>query len=301
MVSKATATKGSAQAIDYLLDDKGKAVELDRYGIAGQNGTEILAEFREIQALNTRCQNNTYSIVLSPSNEKEFSLEELQEIGIEHLQNLGLTDRQYLMTAHLSTDQPHIHIQVNRIDFFGKAHNDHIIGLKSQESAEKIAKRLGLTTARQVEKEKMDRTEALRKELSELNKKVLLQVQTFSQYCALMDSFGVEIKPTIRNNGELQGYHFFDKKSGETLKASKVTGAGLKRLIEKGVEIDHKTTQIYDDFKQEMENTQKMQNRKKTIQEDILWVESDIDKIRKEKELIEKEFEEQKKQFKMKR
>ena len=52
MVSKAKATKGSVRAINYLLADKGHAIELDRNGIAGMNGYEILSEFREIQALN---------------------------------------------------------------------------------------------------------------------------------------------------------------------------------------------------------------------------------------------------------
>lgn len=264
MVSKATATKGSVQAIDYLLDDKGKAVELDRFGISGENGTEILAEFREVQALNTRCINNTYSIVLSPSNEREFSLDELREIGKEHLQNLGLTHRQYLMTAHLSTDQPHIHIQVNRIDFFGKAHNDHIIGLKSQESAEKIAKRLGLTTAKEVAKLKNANTEDLRKYLSEINKKALLEVKTFSQYGLFMNGYGIDIQPSVRKNGELQGYNFFDRKSGEIIKASKVAGAGLKRLIEKGIEINHKTIQIYTDFSKEYKSKVETEKPKNT-------------------------------------
>lgn len=284
MVSKASATKGSSQAIDYILDDKGKAVEIDRYGISGQNGTEILSEFREIQMLNSRCENNTYSIVLSPSNERDFSFDELREIGREHLQNLGLTNRQYLMTVHRSTDQPHIHLQVNRIDFYGKAHNDHIIGLKSQESAEKIAKRLGLTTAREVEKAKMERTEQLRKKLAELNKKAITETKTFSQYCKLMETFGIEVQPSVRSNGDLQGYNFYDKESKETIKSSKVTGAGLKRLIEKGIEIDHKTTQIYDDFKV------------KTVKETTLKL--PLNNIKNEEEIYEQE---KTRNFKMKR
>jgi hypothetical protein len=46
MVSKATATKGSSQAFDYLLDDKGHAQELDRNLITGENGQELLAEIQ---------------------------------------------------------------------------------------------------------------------------------------------------------------------------------------------------------------------------------------------------------------
>lgn len=284
MVSKATATKGSVQAIDYLLDDKGKAVELDRFGISGENGTEILAEFREVQALNARCINNTYSIVLSPSNEQEFSLDELRKIGREHLQNLGLTDRQYLMTAHLSTDQPHIHLQVNRIDFFGKAHNDHIIGLKSQESAEKIAKRLGLTTAKEFTKIKAEKTEKLRQFLSEINKKAILEVTTFSAYCEFMEMYDIEIHLSVRKNGELQGYNFLDKKSGEVIKASKVSGAGLKRLIEKGIEINHKTIQIYANFSKEHKSKGKSEKPKNTAL-NTLKIEQ-----KEEKQEIKKQF-----------
>ena len=66
MVSKANATKGSSQAIDYIMNDKGQAEELDRNLISGENGKEVLAEMREIQSLDSRCENNTYSIVLSP-------------------------------------------------------------------------------------------------------------------------------------------------------------------------------------------------------------------------------------------
>lgn len=50
MVSKAKSTKGSADVI-------------------GQNGSEILSEFREVQAMNENCSNNTFSIVLSPNND----------------------------------------------------------------------------------------------------------------------------------------------------------------------------------------------------------------------------------------
>ena len=127
MVSKATATKGSSQAFDYLLDDKGHAQELDRNLITGENGQELLAEFREVQAMNTNCINNTYSIVLSPSNERSFTNAELKQLGREHLKNLGfdLENTQYLMTVHRSTDQPHVHILANRIDMQGNAHKDN--------------------------------------------------------------------------------------------------------------------------------------------------------------------------------
>lgn len=151
MVSKGSATKGSPQAIDYIMNDKekGQAIELDRNLISGNNGNEIISEFREIQQFNRNCINNTYSIVLSPSEEKKhWSNEELKEFGKKHLKNLGLENNQYLMTAHRSTEHPHIHIICNRINLEGNAHNDQFISKKCQESAEKIAKEYGLVTAK---------------------------------------------------------------------------------------------------------------------------------------------------------
>lgn len=238
MVSKASATKGSSQAIDYLLDDKGQAVEIDRQGIAGQNGLEILSEFREIQAMNSRCQNNTYSIVLSPSNERNFELSELREIGRKHLKNLGLENNQYLMTVHTSTDQPHIHIQVNRIGFNGRAHDDKFIGKYAQLSAEKIAKEYGLTTAKDIAKIKNLQHTPIKQEIEQANQFAMKNARTFTQYKDLMHSKGIEVNPTINSKGEMQGFRIFHKQSGLDFKASEVKGVGLKYLPKNGIKLD---------------------------------------------------------------
>ena len=66
MISKAKSVRGSSQAIDYILNDKGQAIELDRNGLVGKDGKEILQELRMVQSENQNCKNNTISIVLSP-------------------------------------------------------------------------------------------------------------------------------------------------------------------------------------------------------------------------------------------
>lgn len=266
MVSKANATKGSTLAIDYLLDDKGKAIELDRYGIAGQNGTEILSEFRSVQASNSRCENNVYSIVLSPSNERTFSMEELREIGRKHLQNLGLDKHQYLMTAHLSTDQPHIHLQVNRIAFDGSAHDDSFISKKAQTSAEKIAKSLGLMTAKEVTKMKQEQNRPIKQEIEQANKFAMKQANTFTQYAEFMRTKGIEVQPTINSKGEMQGFKLLHRESGLEFKASEIKDTGLKHLPKNGVKFDIPVTQIYAELevkrKQEQKQVQQQeQNR----------------------------------------
>lgn len=241
MVSKATANRGSSQAFDYLLDDKGHAQELDRNLLTGENGQELLAEFREVQAQNTNCINNTYSIVLSPSNERSFTNDELKELGREHLKNLGfdLENTQYLMTVHCSTDQPHVHILANRINMQGNAHKDNFIGKRAQRSAEQIAERLGLTTARDIQKNKELSLEpnikAIRKEIQQAFNQAK-QEPDFASFCSKMKSQGIEVREIHNSGGKLQGLRYVHSKSGADLKASEVGKEfGAKTLVQKGM------------------------------------------------------------------
>lgn len=241
MVSKATATRGSSQAFDYLLDDKGQAQELDRNLITGDKGQELLAEFREVQAQNTNCINNTYSIVLSPSNERSFTNHELRELGREHLKKLGfdLENTQYLMTVHRSTDQPHVHILANRIDMQGNAHKDNFIGKRAQRSAEQIAERLGLTTARDIQKNKElsfePNIKAIRKEIQQAFNQAK-QEPDFASFCSKMKSQGIEVREIHNSGGKLQGLRYVHSKSGADLKASEVGKEfGAKTLVQKGM------------------------------------------------------------------
>lgn len=235
MVSKSKATKGSIQAIDYILDDKGKAQELDRNLICGENGNEILSEFRDVQALRERCVNNTYSIVLSPSNERNFSNLELREFGREHLKNLGLENHQYLMTVHRSTDQPHIHIIANRISLKGEMHNDSFIGKKAQFSAEKIAKEHGLTTAKEVAQIHKMEIAPIKEEIKQAHYFASSKTTDFKEYMDLMYSRGVIVVPSMNKQGEMQGFRFEHRQSGINLKSSEVgKDFGIKNLAQKG-------------------------------------------------------------------
>ena len=250
MVSKATATKGSSQAFDYLLDDKGHAQELDRNLLTGENGQELLAEFREVQAQNTNCINNTYSIVLSPSNERSFTNDELRELGREHLKNLGfdLENTQYLMTVHRSTDQPHVHILANRINMQGNAHKDNFIGKRAQRSAEQIAERLGLTTAKEIQKNKElsfePNIKAIRKEIQQAFNQAK-QEPDFASFCSKMKSQGIEVREIHNSGGKLQGLRYVHSKSEADLKASEVGKEfGAKTLVQKGMPFKDVTLDI---------------------------------------------------------
>lgn len=244
MVSKAKSIRGSVASIDYILDDKekGKATILDKNGIVGENGKEIMREFRLMQESNTRCHKNTISIVISPSDERRFTPGQMRKIGREYLRQLGLNNNQYLMTLHTSTGKPHIHIIANRIDANGVAFKDNFISLKGQDIAEKIAKKLGLKTARDIQKVETllqkEITKPIITEIRSAHNFAVKNSRNFNDYIDLMRGKGIEVKPTINKGGTLQGMKFLHRQSGLEFKSSQIgKDYGLKNLIQKGVKL----------------------------------------------------------------
>ena len=238
MVSKAKAVRGSAQSIDYIMSDKemGDALILDSNGLSGENGNEMLSEMRFIQQSNTNCQNNCVSIVLSPSDEKKFTTEELKSLTQDHLKNLGLDKNQYLATVHESTGQQHIHIFANRIDSNGKALNDSNIHLRAHESANKLAKERGLRTAKEIAEGKEISTKPTRDRIFKAYEESKASTKNFQDFKTEMDKKGYAVLESRNNKGELQGLKFTDKKSLETFKASDIKkGVGIPDLAKSGV------------------------------------------------------------------
>ena len=240
MVSKAKSIKGSSASIQYIQSDKelGDALELDRNGIISDDPNEIMDEFRFMQEANEKCQKNTISIVISPSDEKKFTPSELRDIGRKHLKGLGLDKNQYLMTLHQSTGKPHIHIIANRINEKGVAVKDNFISLKSQTISEKIAKEYGLSTAKEMKKINDISLQPIKNEIKNAHSFSVQNSKTFEHYKDLMQSKGIQVKPTINKSGELQGFRLLHKQSGINFKASEIgKNFGVKDLIHNQIKL----------------------------------------------------------------
>lgn len=213
----ANSTGGSSSAINYILDDKGEAKELDRKGVVGENGEEILAEMRFVQSLNDNCKKNTISMIISPNQTtgKEFAPAELRGILRQQLQNLGLTDHQYIATVHNSTKTPHIHVIVNRIDSKGKALDDSFLSKKAQTSAEKIAISLGLQTAKERGIERANGAKALIVPIQNAIEKYRPKNQ--GEFVECLTKSGMDVKAIMskKNTGELNGYRINGFKASE--------------------------------------------------------------------------------------
>lgn len=208
MVGLGASTKGSVQALDYILDDKGKAIELDRNLVSGTNGTELLNEFRFVQQFNRNCTNNTFSFVLSPAPDRQYSLDELRTYANEFLQEMKLHDNQWIATVHRSTKTNHIHIQCNRIDKRGKALNDFRIGKKTQRAAQKVAEKHGLTTSKSIREKKNADNKLKRDEYRQIYLRETQTAKSFYQFQTDIKKYGIEVVKMKNKQGETQGLRF---------------------------------------------------------------------------------------------
>lgn len=251
MVSKAKSVRGSIAGIDYIMKEEKNAYELCRNDVIGENGKEILSEFRETQALNSTCQNNTISIVLSPNNDQLHNAQELRKFTEKHLENLGLKEHQYIAYVHQNTKATHIHIIANRIDYSGKALNDSYIGLKAQQSAESIAQENGLKTAKEVMREKRLKlsqetsiNQTVKSDIYHKHNISVKESKTFQEYMQHMQAKGLKIEPTINKGGKLQGFRIFDTKNNISFKASEINrNCSLSTMIKKGMSFENLSMQ----------------------------------------------------------
>ena len=156
MIGKGTSISHTGTSIDYGWNQEKDAEIVFSQHLAGNNPHEITEEFKLIQEENTRCQKNTLSFILSPTQEdgSNLSKQQLGELTQKFIKEMQLKERQAIAFVHRDKAHTHVHLYVNRIGFDGKAYNDSFIGKRSQLAAEYVAKEMGLTTVKEVQLEK---------------------------------------------------------------------------------------------------------------------------------------------------
>jgi len=224
MIGKGTSISYTGACMGYGWNEEKDAKVVYREHLAGNNPKEITQEFKIIQSQNQRCEKNTLSFILSPTikDGQELKDSQLKEITERFTKEMQLQERQAIAFVHRDKQHVHVHLYVNRIGFDGKAYKDSFIGKRSQLAAEKVAKYLGLTTAREVQQQKLDRVKEVRSEIKRIHEKVLAQQRPrdFDQYIKSMKEYNVKVIPTINKQNSLQGFRFEYK--GQNFKASEV-------------------------------------------------------------------------------
>lgn len=245
MVGKAKSIGHTSNAIDYG-KDKLNAEEITRHNVIGSTGLEIENEFKVYQNLNSNTRLNTISVVLSPEPEdgRKLTNEDFKQITESYLEKMNLKEHQHIAYVHKDRDHNHLHIYVNRIDNKGNAHNDSFIGKKTSQKANEIAKEKGLISARDkmfqnIEKNRNELKE-IKAEIYKKHQEVLKQnPQSFQNWIKQMDLKGLEVKPTINKQGQIQGFRILDKETKNDFKASEIhRSMSASNLIKRGLKND---------------------------------------------------------------
>ena len=224
MIGKGTSIAHTGTSIDYGWNQEKDSEIVFSQHLAGNNPQEITEEFRLIQEENTRCQKNTLSFILSPTQEdgRNLSTKQLGEIIQKFIKEMELKERQAIAFVHRDKAHTHVHLYVNRIGFDGKAYNDSFIGKRSQLAAENVAKEMGLTTVKEVQLEKELNSIQVRLEIKNIHQRVMEteRPKTLDSYIKAMKERNVEVIPTINRANKLQGFRF--QYHGLNFKASEV-------------------------------------------------------------------------------
>jgi hypothetical protein len=224
MIGKGTSIAHTGTSIDYGWNQEKDAEIVFSQHLAGNTPSEITEEFKMIQEENIRCQKNTLSFILSPTQEdgKNLSKEQLGELTQRFIKEMNLKKRQAIGFVHRDKAHIHVHLYVNRIGFDGKAYNDSFIGKRSQLAAENVAKEMGLTTVKEVQLEKELNSIQVRLEIKNIHQRVMEteRPKTLDSYIKTMKERNVEVIPTINRANKLQGFRF--QYHGLNFKASEV-------------------------------------------------------------------------------
>ncbi|TDE55379.1 relaxase/mobilization nuclease domain-containing protein [Flavobacterium sp. GT3P67] len=230
MIGKASACPGGTALFNYVISDK-KGYELTRNGLSGTTPKELYDDMNIIQKQNSRCNNNTISIVISPTVDdgEKLSDTELKAITEAFLTELDLDPKkqQYLAFIHTEKDHKHIHVLLNRVQENGKLIQDNFIGKRAQHAAHRVAIKYGMTSARELKYENESKRAALNKDIKQHIKTAHLDVlkqnpRSLNAYKRLLLLKSIELIPTVNKQGQIQGYRFLDFGTGTNLKASEV-------------------------------------------------------------------------------
>ena len=224
MIGKGKSIAHTGASLEYGWNqEKGAEVVFIQH-LAGDNPQQITEEFKLIQEQNARCQKNTLSFVLSPTQEdgRNLTKDQLKELTQKFVKEMQLNENQAVAFVHRDKAHTHVHLYVNRIGFDGKAYNDSFIGKRSQLAAENVAKKMGLTTVKEVQMEKELDSIHVRLEIKNIHLRVMEneRPKTLDDYMKAMKEQNVEVIPSINRANKLQGFRFGYQ--GHNFKASEV-------------------------------------------------------------------------------
>ncbi|MBB1139025.1 MULTISPECIES: relaxase/mobilization nuclease domain-containing protein [Myroides] len=244
MIAKAKTCIGAAALFNYVINPN-KGYELVRNNLSGETPKDMFQTMQILQNQNSRCKNNTISVVISPTitDSKKMTDKDLNNLIHDFLVGLKLDPKsaQYIAYIHTEKEHKHIHILANRIDENGKALKDNYIGFQAQRIAHEIALKYGWASIRQENENKKEQMKANQKQVAQEIKEAHYFVlkehpKSLQRYIDMMRMHQIEVNPSVNKQGNIQGYRFIHLPTGTNLKASEIDrNLKLNELFENSI------------------------------------------------------------------
>lgn len=213
-------------SLSYVVKNEKDHVFLSADGVDYTSTREMLDDFKMHRKDGVK--NEYVTAVISPSPNDKLDIEAMNALLKTVLSELNLTNRQHYSVIHQNTDNPHIHVILNRIDYDGKTWNDHHVAWKCQKACLDVCAKLNLTTAyehksagpsKSKQNEFDQGREGISKEINSFFNEVKFKAKNIKEVHAHLESRGVKIEIKKFPNG-LYGCNFTFK--DHVFKASKI-------------------------------------------------------------------------------
>jgi hypothetical protein len=254
MIAKAKAISHGKEAINYALKEEKFGKFLASNLLSSENPAEILKEFGMMQQYNERCKNKflRFEIGIAPQDEAKLKTNDLRIICKEFAKSMGLKDNQWFACTHKDTDNLHIHLIANRINLDGMVYQTDFISNRAAKAAEELSRKMGLTIANEVRKQKQHNKQQMspsrfdtKKRLQDIAYSELRNTnnKTPKNFINALRRQGVTVESVRNKQNKIYGIRF--EYEGQTFKASEIGKEfGLRSLFHHyGQSIDERPIQ----------------------------------------------------------
>jgi len=242
VIAKLVKGRGFRGALEYDLQ-KQKGVLLDT-NMAGDNPRDLAREFGEVRALRPNLAKAVCHASISLSPEEKLSDDQWRAVAREYLKGMGFGNSQHVVTKHLDTKHPHIHVLANRVTMRGEVVSDskdyqrqeaimrrmeRAYGLKEVEPSKEALRRA--PTKGEIECAVRTGEPSAKMTMQALVDKALHNTPDYEEFKKRLEKSGVEVIPNAASTGRISGISY--RQNEITMKGSDLgkgySWAGLQK------------------------------------------------------------------------
>ena len=206
--------------------DEAKILASD--GVLLGTNAEIAQSFELQRLLNPRIKKPVGHIALSfkPEDKPRLTDEFMAKIAIEYMQMMDITDTQFFIVRHHSTDNPHCHIVYNSINNEGKLISDRNDYRRNEQVTKALKSKYGLTYGTDKSKtntRKLRNAERAKYEIHNAVNGALKVADSWQKFKSELEKRGVHLELVYKDKerSKVQGIRFC--KDGYSFKGTQIS------------------------------------------------------------------------------